>query len=151
MVHTTSLEHPRQQTLAMHHELNYGFAQSLLRPVQEIIRYYFVHPGKTTWVVEWAKSPGTHFSVQWNMICTFHLKENCVYLVDCIADFSEYDGLVFLRWSISLDFNGSRGNVQTGNRRFSKGGTIKPRVYERWAFETIWIGIKEITFNWIQK
>ena len=52
MVHTNSLRQPAQQDLALQFAQNYEFAQSLLRPVNESIRFFFVHPGGTKWVLD---------------------------------------------------------------------------------------------------
>lgn len=52
MVHTNSFAQTQQQTLARRFAENYEFAQSLLRPVKETIRFYFVHPGGTQWVLD---------------------------------------------------------------------------------------------------
>jgi hypothetical protein len=52
MVHTNSLAQPAQQDLALRFAQNYEFAQSLLRPVNETIRFFFVHPGGTKWVLD---------------------------------------------------------------------------------------------------
>jgi hypothetical protein len=52
MVHTKSFAQEAQQQLANSFAKNYEFAQSLLRPVKEAIRFFFVHPGGTQWVLD---------------------------------------------------------------------------------------------------
>ena len=52
MVHTNSLPQSEQRDLALRFARNYEFAQSLLRPVKETIRIFFVHPGGTRWVLD---------------------------------------------------------------------------------------------------
>src|SRR5271155_991786 len=52
MVHTKSFTQTAQQELALRFAQNYEFAQSLLRPVKEAIRFFLVHPGGTRWVLD---------------------------------------------------------------------------------------------------
>jgi len=52
MVHTKSFTQIAQQELALRFAQNYEFAQSLLRPVKETIRFFLVHPGGTRWVLD---------------------------------------------------------------------------------------------------
>jgi arylsulfatase A-like enzyme len=52
MAHTHSFPQKAQRDLARRFARNYEFAQSLLRPVQETIRFFFVHPGGTRWVLD---------------------------------------------------------------------------------------------------
>jgi hypothetical protein len=52
MIHTKSFAQEAQQNLARRFAENYEFAQSLLRPVKETIRFFFVHPGGTQWVLD---------------------------------------------------------------------------------------------------
>jgi phosphoglycerol transferase MdoB-like AlkP superfamily enzyme len=52
MVHTKSFAQETQQQLAMNFARNYEFAQSLLRPIKDAIRFFFVHPGGTQWVLD---------------------------------------------------------------------------------------------------
>ena len=52
MVHTKSFAQSTQRHLAWNIAKNYEFAQSLLRPVKDAIRFFFVHPGGTQWVVD---------------------------------------------------------------------------------------------------
>jgi phosphoglycerol transferase MdoB-like AlkP superfamily enzyme len=47
MIHTKSFAQTAQQNLARRFAQNYEFAQSLLRPVKETLRLFFVHPGGT--------------------------------------------------------------------------------------------------------
>ena len=52
MAHTNSLAQSEQRDLARWFASHYEFAQSLLRPVKETIRMFFVHPGGTRWVLD---------------------------------------------------------------------------------------------------
>jgi arylsulfatase A-like enzyme len=52
MVHTNSIAQSAQRDLARRFASHYEFAQSLLRPVKETIRMFFVHPGGTRWVLD---------------------------------------------------------------------------------------------------
>ena len=52
LVTTNSFNQSAQKDLAVRFASNYEFAQSLLRPVQETIRIFLVHPGGTRWVLD---------------------------------------------------------------------------------------------------
>jgi hypothetical protein len=52
MVHTKSFAQSSQRKLAWNIAKHYEFAQSLLRPVKDTLRFFFVHPGGTRWVVD---------------------------------------------------------------------------------------------------
>ena len=52
MLHTNSFTQSAQQVFARQFAENYEFAQSLLRPVKETVRFFFVHPGGTQWVID---------------------------------------------------------------------------------------------------
>jgi hypothetical protein len=52
MIHSKSFAQSAQQTLAKRFAEGYEYAQSLLRPVKETIRFFFVHPGGTQWVLD---------------------------------------------------------------------------------------------------
>lgn len=52
MIHTKSFAQSAQQTLARRFAEGYEHAQSFLRPVKETIRFFFVHPGGTQWVLD---------------------------------------------------------------------------------------------------
>ena len=52
MVHTKSFSQVAQQDLANRFAVNYEHAQSLLRPVNETIRFFNVDPGGGQWVLD---------------------------------------------------------------------------------------------------
>ena len=52
MVHTNSFSQSAQQDLALRFAGNYEHAQSLLRPVNETIRFFNVDPGGGQWVID---------------------------------------------------------------------------------------------------
>jgi arylsulfatase A-like enzyme len=52
MNHTKSLAQESQRRMASRFAENYEFAQSLLRPVKDFIRLFFVHPGEKSWAVD---------------------------------------------------------------------------------------------------
>jgi hypothetical protein len=52
MIHTKSFAQTAQQALARSFAERYEHAQSLLRPVKETIRFFFVHPGGSQWVLD---------------------------------------------------------------------------------------------------
>ena len=52
MVHTKSFTQVAQQDLANQFAANYEHAQSLLRPVNETIRFFNVDPGGGQWVLD---------------------------------------------------------------------------------------------------
>jgi arylsulfatase A-like enzyme len=52
MVHTKSFSQAPQQELAKRFATHYEHAQSLLRPVNETIRFFTVDPGGGQWVVD---------------------------------------------------------------------------------------------------
>lgn len=52
MVHTKSFEQDGQQELALRFAANYEHAQSLLRPVEETIRFFTVDPGGDYWILD---------------------------------------------------------------------------------------------------
>jgi len=52
MIHTKSFAQTAQRELARNFAEGYEHAQSLLRPVKEAIRFFFVHPGGTQWVLD---------------------------------------------------------------------------------------------------
>lgn len=83
MVHTNSFVQTAQRQLALRFAQNYEFAQSLLRPIKDAIRFFFVHPGGTQWVLDNSR----------NLRCKFNLNDNHVHLVDYIADPLELHGM----------------------------------------------------------
>jgi arylsulfatase A-like enzyme len=52
MSYTKSFAQIAQRELADRFAANYEFAQSFLRPVKEAIRFFFVHPGGSQWVLD---------------------------------------------------------------------------------------------------
>ena len=52
MTHTKSFEQEAQQDLARRFAANYEHAQSLLRPVNETIRFFTVDPGGGYWILD---------------------------------------------------------------------------------------------------
>jgi hypothetical protein len=56
MIHTNSFAQSAQKYLARNFAQNYEFAQSLLRPIKDAIRFFFVHPGGTQWVLDNSKN-----------------------------------------------------------------------------------------------
>jgi hypothetical protein len=52
MTYTKSFAQERQRDLARRFAANYEFAQSLLRPVKETIRFFMVDPGGGQWVLD---------------------------------------------------------------------------------------------------
>jgi hypothetical protein len=52
MVQTNSFSQKLQQDLALRFAGNYEFAQSILRPVHETIRFFGVDPGGVQWVLD---------------------------------------------------------------------------------------------------
>lgn len=52
MIQTDSFAQSAQKYLAQNFAQNYEFAQSLLRPIKDAIRFFFVHPGGTQWVLD---------------------------------------------------------------------------------------------------
>jgi arylsulfatase A-like enzyme len=52
MMHTNSFSQKRQQDLALRFAANYEYAQSLLRPIRETIRFFGVDPGGGQWVLD---------------------------------------------------------------------------------------------------
>jgi hypothetical protein len=52
MNHTRSLAQASQRRLASRMAEHYEFAQSLLRPVKDFLRLFFVHPGEKSWAVD---------------------------------------------------------------------------------------------------
>ena len=61
MIHTKSFAQTAQQALARSFAESYEHAQSLLRPVKETIRFFFVHPGGTQWVLDNGRNLRVHF------------------------------------------------------------------------------------------
>jgi hypothetical protein len=62
MIYTKSFAQTAQQTFARRFAENYEFAQSLLRPVKETIRFFFVHPGGTQWVLDNSRNLRVNFT-----------------------------------------------------------------------------------------
>jgi len=56
MSYTKSFAQEAQRTLATKFASNYEFAQSFLRPIKETIRFFFVHPGGSQWVLDNSKN-----------------------------------------------------------------------------------------------
>ena len=52
MIHTNSFEQKDQQDLARRFAANYEHAQSLLRPINETLRFFTVDPGGDYWIVD---------------------------------------------------------------------------------------------------
>jgi len=52
MIHTKSFAQEAHRTLAQKFAANYEYAQSLLRPIKQVIRIFQVAPGNTQWVVD---------------------------------------------------------------------------------------------------
>jgi hypothetical protein len=52
MVHTRSFEQEAQRELAQRFAGNYEHAQSLLRPVNETLRFFLLSPGGSRWIVD---------------------------------------------------------------------------------------------------
>lgn len=52
MIHTNSLKQESQKDLASRFAANYESAQSLLRPVQETIRFFYLSPGGGEWTLD---------------------------------------------------------------------------------------------------
>jgi arylsulfatase A-like enzyme len=52
MTHTGSFEQEAQVELASQFASNYEHAQSLLRPVNETLRFFLLSPGGTHWIVD---------------------------------------------------------------------------------------------------
>jgi hypothetical protein len=52
MVETNSFSQTAQKEMAMRFARNYEHSQSLLRPVSETIRFFFVDPGGGQWVLD---------------------------------------------------------------------------------------------------
>jgi arylsulfatase A-like enzyme len=56
MTFTKSFAQVAQRELAQKFAANYEFAQSFLRPIKEAIRFFFVHPGGSQWVLDNGKN-----------------------------------------------------------------------------------------------
>lgn len=52
MMHSNSFSQKRQQDLALRFAANYEYAQSLLRPIRETIRFFGVDPGGGQWILD---------------------------------------------------------------------------------------------------
>lgn len=56
MINTGSFEQQAQQDLAWRFAANYEHAQSLLRPINETIRFFTVDPGAGYWILDNGKN-----------------------------------------------------------------------------------------------
>jgi phosphoglycerol transferase MdoB-like AlkP superfamily enzyme len=108
MIYTNSFVQSAQQDLALRFARNYEFAQSLLRPVKETIRFFFVHPGGTQWVLDNSR----------NLRCKFNLYDNHVYLVDYISDPLELDRMDSWNGVEGLISNGAEEKFGVGTAAF---------------------------------
>ena len=52
MIHTNSFKQESQRYLASQFAANYEFAQSLLRPIKETIRFFAIAPGGDMWTLD---------------------------------------------------------------------------------------------------
>ena len=52
MIHTQSFEQAAQRELARKFAANYEHAQSFLRPIKPSIRFFYVNPGGSQWVLD---------------------------------------------------------------------------------------------------
>jgi hypothetical protein len=52
MVYTNSYKQEKQQKLANRFAANYEYAQSLLRPINETIRFFAIAPGGDVWTLD---------------------------------------------------------------------------------------------------
>jgi len=111
MIHTNSFIQSSQQQLASHFAQNYEFAQSLLRPIKETIRFFFVHPGGTQWVLDNSR----------NLRCKFNLNDNHVHLVDYISDPLELDGMDSWDGVEGLIEDGAEEKFGVGTAEFLRG------------------------------
>ena len=52
MIHTSSFKQQSQRDLASQFAANYEFSQSLLRPIKETIRFFYLSPGGNEWILD---------------------------------------------------------------------------------------------------
>jgi hypothetical protein len=52
MIHTNSFKQESQQDLASRFAANYEFSQSLLRPINETVRFFAIAPGGDVWTLD---------------------------------------------------------------------------------------------------
>ena len=63
MIHTNSFEQKDQQDLARRFAANYEHAQSLLRPINETIRFFTVDPGGDYWILDNGRNLRVYFNL----------------------------------------------------------------------------------------
>lgn len=78
--HTKSLAQESQRNLAGQIAEHYEFAQSLLRPVKEFIRLFFVHPGDKSWAVDNSQNLRVHPSSQHPFLISLARQLTIVYI-----------------------------------------------------------------------
>ena len=62
MTYTKSFAQETQRVLATTFASGYEFTQSFLRPVKDTIRFFFVHPGGSQWVLDNGENLRVHSS-----------------------------------------------------------------------------------------